>query len=101
LKNIYYKINIFSVFLILMIFSSTNSFSQSCTITSKANDILPDNLCAPVSVDWEITYRGVNDGGGTDGVNPWTIEIQVDWDNGNIETTTATLTDAMLSSLLR
>ncbi len=77
-----------------MVFTSINTFSQSCIITSKANDILPDNLCAPVDVDWEITYRGVDDGGGSDGVNPWTIEIQVDWDDGDIETVTATNTNA-------
>ncbi len=74
-------------------FSSSNLYSQSCVITSKANDILPDNLCAPVNVDWEITYRGVNDGGGTDGINPWSIEIQVDWDDGVVQTITATNTN--------
>ena len=78
-----------------MMLSSINVFSQSCIITSKANDILPDNLCAPVSVDWTITYRGVDDGGGNDGVNPWTIEVIVDWDDGNIETITATNTNAV------
>ena len=85
----------FLIFIILVLFTS-NANSQSCTITSKANDIIPDNLCAPVAVDWEITYRGVNDGGGTNGISPWTIEIQVDWDDGNVITTTATLTNASL-----
>ncbi len=82
------------IFLIISLIFYQNSFSQSCVITSKANDILPDNLCAPVHVDWEITYRGVDDGGGNDGVNPWTIEIAIDWDDGNTEIVTATLTDA-------
>ena len=84
------------IILLFVIFLTSNASSQSCVITSKANDILPDNLCAPVAVDWEITYRGVNDGGGTDGISPWTIEIQVDWDDGNVVTTTATLTNASL-----
>ena len=82
------------ILLTYLLSASLLSYSQSCVITSKANDILPDNLCAPVHVDWEITYRGVDDGGGTDGVNPWTIEIEINWDDGNTETVTATLTDA-------
>ncbi|PKP17496.1 MAG: pkd domain containing protein, partial [Bacteroidetes bacterium HGW-Bacteroidetes-21] len=51
-------------------------FSQDCNITSKANDILPDRLCAPVSLSWEVTYRGVNDGGAL-------VEIVFNWDDGN------------------
>ena len=50
---------------------------QDCTIKSKANDIKPDRLCAPVHVTWKIIYRGVNDGGTGD------VSILVDWDDGN------------------
>ncbi len=39
--------------------------------------MLPDKLCAPVTVVWEVTYRGVNDGG-----TP--VEIQFNWDDGNL-----------------
>ncbi len=64
-----------------------NGFSQDCNITSKANDILPDKLCAPVSLTWEVTYRGVNDGNAS-------VEIQADWDDGNaVEIQSATNTD--------
>lgn len=64
--------------LILIVLSLVfnQAFSQDCNITSKANDILPDQLCAPVSLTWEVTYRGVNDGGTL-------IQIQYDWDDGN------------------
>ncbi|MBN2668050.1 MAG: PKD domain-containing protein [Bacteroidales bacterium] len=64
--------------------------AQDCNITSKANDILPDKLCAPVSLTWEVTYRGVNDAG-----TP--VQIQVNWDDGNpVEIQTATNTNPSL-----
>ena len=53
------------------------SFGQDCNIISKANDIHPDRLCAPVNVSWEVTYRGVNDGG------TGNVQFQFDWDDGN------------------
>ncbi|OFY36511.1 MAG: hypothetical protein A2W91_02940 [Bacteroidetes bacterium GWF2_38_335] len=52
------------------------SSGQDCNIISKANDIIPNGLCAPVSLSWEVTYRGVNNAG-----TP--VEIQFDWDDGN------------------
>lgn len=76
--------------LLLMMVSANFLYSQSCTITSKANDIIPDGLCAPVSVSWEVTYRGVNDGG-----TP--VEIQFNWDDGNpVEIVSATNTSIPL-----
>jgi gliding motility-associated-like protein len=51
--------------------------AQDCNIISKANDILPDRLCAPVSVNWRVTYRGVNDGG------TGRVAIRFDWDDGS------------------
>ena len=44
---------------------------------------MPDRLCSPVEVIWEVTYRGVNDAGTT-------VEIYYDWDDGGSETVTAT-----------
>ncbi|MFH2144194.1 MAG: PKD domain-containing protein, partial [Bacteroidota bacterium] len=69
------KILLTTTFILFSVFL----FSQSCTITSKANDIIPNGLCAPVIVSWEVTYRGVNDAG-----TP--VEIVFDWDDGNVET---------------
>ena len=63
------------LFLFFIFYSFTIS-AQDCNIVSKANDILPDKLCAPVTVVWEVTYRGVNNNG-----TP--VEIQFDWDDGN------------------
>ncbi|MBI9062881.1 MAG: PKD domain-containing protein [Marinilabiliaceae bacterium] len=59
-----------------MLYLSFQGYGQDCNITSKANDILPDKLCAPVSVSWEVTYRGVNDGGTN-------VQILYDWDDGS------------------
>ena len=69
----------FSVFLILI---STVIRAQDCRLLSKANNIIPDKLCSPVSVDWEVTYTGVNNVG-----TP--VSIQYDWDNGTDETVPA------------
>jgi gliding motility-associated-like protein len=63
--------------IILLVYGIDASFGQDCNITSKANDILPDRLCAPVNVSWKVTYRGVNDGG------TGNVKIQFDWDDGN------------------
>lgn len=74
-----------------LLYLSFSGYGQDCNITSKANDILPDRLCAPVSVDWEVVYRGVNDGG------TGNVQILYDWDDGSpIETVNATLTNAAL-----
>ncbi len=64
------------VYIILVILIRTVVYGQDCNITSKANDMLPDKLCAPVTVTWEVTYRGVNDAG-----TP--VEIVFDWNDGN------------------
>ena len=75
---------------LILFWGITQSTAQDCNITSKANDILPDKLCAPVSLTWEVTYRGVNDAG-------MTVEIQVNWDDGNaIEIETASNTNVAL-----
>ncbi|MCK4855070.1 MAG: hypothetical protein KAT31_12425, partial [Bacteroidales bacterium] len=62
--------------LILPVVVSLNTYSQDCKIVSKANDIIPDRLCSPVGVVWEIIYRGVNDGGAS-------VEILFEWDDGD------------------
>ena len=70
-----------SIFFILL----SNIFSQDCTILSKANDITPDRLCAPVNVVWEVTYTGVNDA-------DTPVHIDFDWDDGDSERVVATET---------
>jgi PKD repeat protein len=59
--------------------------AQDCTILSKANNILPDKLCSPVSVNWQVSYTGVNNAG-----TP--VQILYEWDDG------ATLTVAAVST---
>ena len=75
--------------LILPVVVSLNTYSQDCSIVSKANDILPDRLCSPVSVIWEVIYRGVNDGDAP-------VEILFVWDDGDSETVTAINTDTLI-----
>ena len=60
--------------------------AQDCSIISKANDIIPDRLCSPVTVNWEVSYRGVNDGGTS-------VQISFDWDDGSTEIVNAINTD--------
>jgi PKD repeat protein len=62
---------------------SINISGQNCSILSKANNITPNKLCAPVTATWEITYTGVNDAG-----TP--VSIRIDWDNGTVVTIPAT-----------
>ncbi len=69
--------------------------AQDCAYLSKANDIFPDGKCAPVTVQWEVTYRGVSYSG------TGKIEIQYDWDDGNpVEVIEATLNDAGLKEYI-
>lgn len=76
-------LNIVFCFVLFGLVGSVNSFSQSCTYVSQANDMKPDKLCAPVEATWTVTYRGV-DHGGTD------VEILIDWDGGTtVETFSA------------
>ncbi len=67
--------SLFLIFFLLLIHATFRVSAQTCEITGKANDILPDKLCAPVNLTWEVTYRGVNDAG-----TP--VQIQVNWDDG-------------------
>ncbi|PIP55299.1 MAG: hypothetical protein COX07_00675 [Bacteroidetes bacterium CG23_combo_of_CG06-09_8_20_14_all_32_9] len=84
----YFKnFKIIRLIIFLFLFVNFKSFAQDCNITSKANDILPDKLCAPVTVIWTVTYRGVNDNG-----TP--VEIRFDWNDGNpVQIIAATNTD--------
>ena len=68
-----------SSFLILI---SLNINGQDCNILSKANIIAPDRLCSPLSVNWKVSYTGVNDAGKT-------VQIRYDWDDGTINTIVA------------
>jgi len=56
--------------------------SQDCSILSKANNILPDKLCSPVTVRWQVSYTGVINSGSS-------VQIQFDWDDGSAQTVTA------------
>lgn len=66
-------------FSLLLIIISLNLEGQDCNILSKANIIIPDRLCSPLSVDWKINYTGVNDAGTL-------VQIHFDWDDGTIVT---------------
>ncbi len=61
--------------------------AQNCVIISKGNFIDPKTLCAPVDVEWDVLYTGVNNGGGP-------VEIFIDWDDGNTDLVPAVLTNA-------
>ncbi len=63
------------IFVYFLIFSLSLS-GQDCTILSKANTIIPDKLCSPVTVNWQVSYMGVNNAGTK-------VQIQFDWDDGN------------------
>jgi PKD repeat protein len=65
---------LFSVLFLICI----NSGGQDCTITAKANRINPDKLCSPVSVNWNVSYTGVNNVGTS-------VAIQFDWNDGTVE----------------
>ncbi|MBR8537541.1 PKD domain-containing protein [Carboxylicivirga sediminis] len=78
-----------AILIALLVVISTRGYSQSCNITSRANNIEPDKLCAPVSVIWDVVYRGVDDGG------TGNVQMRYDWDDGSpIEIINATLIDA-------
>jgi len=64
---------------LIFLFLSFNISGQTCSILSKANDITPDKLCSPVTVNWIVTYTGVNDNGSQ-------VNIRYDWNNGTITT---------------
>ncbi len=64
-------------------FISAVSTGQDCRLLSKANNILPDKLCSPVSVNWQVSYTGVNNAG-----TP--VSIRYDWDNGTTNIVPAT-----------
>jgi len=70
------KVFFISLFLILI---SLNINGQDCNILSKANIIIPDKICSPLSVNWKVSYTGVNDAGKT-------VQIRYDWDDGTINT---------------
>ncbi len=82
-----------AILIVLLVVIGTRGYAQSCNITSRANNIQPDKLCAPVTVNWDVIYRGVDDGGGTA-----TVQMRYDWSDGSpIEIIDATLEDAATS----
>jgi chitodextrinase len=68
---------IFFISLFLLIIS-LNLSGQDCSILSKANAILPDRLCSPLSVNWQVSYTGVNNAGTS-------VNINYDWDDGSTD----------------
>ncbi len=74
------KILFLSLFLLL---DSLALLGQDCNIISKANIIVPDKLCSPLSVNWKVDYTGVNNAGTS-------VQIRYDWDDGSVNTETAT-----------
>jgi len=70
---------------ILLILRSLCFFGQDCNILSKANKIVPDKLCSPLSVTWQVSYTGVNNAGST-------VQIRFVWDDGSTDTRTAVST---------
>jgi len=70
---------IFFISLFVMIIS-LSLHGQDCSILSKANSIVPDRLCSPLTVNWRVSYTGVNNAGTS-------VQISFDWDDGttNIE----------------
>ncbi len=61
---------------VVVVFISINLNGQDCNILSKANSIIPDKLCSPLSVNWQVNYTGVNNAGTV-------VQIQYNWDDGN------------------
>ena len=78
------KVFFISLFLILIPLSI---IGQDCNILSKANSILPDRLCSPLSVNWKVNYTGVNNAGTS-------VQIRYDWDDGTIDLENAVNTGA-------
>jgi PKD repeat protein len=72
---------IFSISLYLILISLT-LHGQDCNILSKANSIIPDRLCSPISINWRVSYTGVNNDGTS-------VQIRYDWDDGSTDTENA------------
>jgi PKD repeat protein len=73
------------IFSFLLISISAVLSGQDCRLLSKANNIIPDKFCSPVSVNWQVSYTGVNNAG-----TP--VSIRYDWDNGTTVIVPATQT---------
>jgi PKD repeat protein len=69
---------IFCLTLCLIIISFA-LYGQDCNILSKANNIMPDKLCSPLSVGWKVNYTGVNNAGTL-------VQIRFNWDDGTVNT---------------
>ena len=73
------RVFLISLFLILI---PLCAHGQDCNIVSKANSIVPDRLCSPLSVNWKVSYTGVNNAGTS-------VQISYDWDDGSTDTENA------------
>jgi chitodextrinase len=54
---------------------SLSLHGQDCSILSKSNSIVPNRLCSPLSVNWRVSYTGVNNAGTS-------VQISYNWDDG-------------------
>ena len=79
------KVRRIYIFLVLIVLTSLRSFGQSCVATNpgqwKGQDVVGGSACAPNNFTWNVWYGYVNDGG-----DPNTVQIQIDWGDGTIET---------------
>ena len=66
-----------------LLLSASESMAQVCATTSKGNDLIPNQSCAPVDAYWEATYRGVYSAATT-------VEMIFIWGDGDADTITAT-----------
>ncbi len=73
------KVCLYSLFLMLV---SSGLAGQNCNLLSKANNIVPDKFCSPVTANWQVSYTGVNNAG-----TP--VSIRYDWGNGRVVTVPA------------
>ena len=73
--------------IVLLVSIPSLAIGQNCSTLSKANNMVPDQFCSPVQVNWDVTYVGVNNAGTL-------VEIFYDWDDGSTETISATETVA-------
>lgn len=83
------KLKFLIFIIVLSLFSKYEAEGQDCSILSKANIIIPDKLCSPLSVTWKVNYSGVNNAGSA-------VQVRYDWDDGAIDIVNATTTGAGL-----
>ena len=77
------KRGVWFLYLSILLYLPFNGIGQSCNSLSKANSMVPDQFCAPVLVNWNVSYVGVDNAGTT-------VKIHYDWNDGSQDTIVAT-----------